>query len=812
MTPERANQVALDVVRRILAAAHSFQVEVAGTRVAVTLVRQESVAWPKPIPGLDASVVGPWPRRALLRAEWDGGHAEFEVLALAGSGRREARVVLAIRILPKRRPLGFLNVGVALLRSDEAEVRVPLWFNLKSDSDRSTTNQKLTELVSDSGLPMLHEQAIELFAVRVEDGAVLPTPELAFERLVHVNLIKLDFFSRGASAAARGRPLVDVAALGIADEPEEEEDDEEEEERRYWVGGAHDPSEVARFVEGQFWQNTVRDAEGKGGRRVRQLFEQISEGDWFAIRELGAENQLVIRYAGEVARVEPERERIELKRLRTKSLYKGAAPRGSDAAAWSDLLVPVTRDEVVALIFGNGDGDAPARAWVGPRNLILYGPPGTGKTYRLRDDYRPRFTRESRAQEVDLDALLELSWYEVVAATLADLGGEAKAKNLTEHPFLKSKYQAKGHKAPLSNKTWVTLESHAIEESTTVNYARRSGELVFDKREDSTWFFPNGVPEEIAELVEQLRPRPAEVAEDYLFVTFHQSYAYEDFIEGIRPKTRDVEAGSEATLAYELEDGVFLRAANAAVRLAGFDGTVNDLCQRSREERRAVFENAPPFGVFVDEINRGNVSRIFGELITLIEEDKRLGAEGEIIVTLPYSRRKFGVPKNLCLVGTMNTADRSVEALDSALRRRFSFIECAPDYAVLGSTTVEGGVEIAPMLRTINARLEVLLDRDHLIGHAYFVPVRDEPTIAKLKEVFAMNILPLLSEYFYADLGRVGLVLGPRFVQRVGAHTALASFDHEAADQLAERASYRLTPIDSVSTADFRSIYESTGG
>jgi 5-methylcytosine-specific restriction protein B len=115
------------------------------------------------------------------------------------------------------------------------------------------------------------------------------------------------------------------------------------------------------------------------------------------------------------------------------------------------------------------------------------------------------------------------------------------------------------------------------------------------------------------------------------------------------------------------------------------------------------------------------------------------------------------------------------------------------------------------MLRAINARLEVLLDRDHLIGHAYFMGLRAEPTIDKLKETFAMNILPLLSEYFYADLGRVGLVLGEPFVHRLGSSAALARFGHEAADQLGDRATYRLTPADNLSTADFRSIYGDTG-
>ena len=587
--------------------------------------------------------------------------------------------------------------------------------------------------------------------------------------------------------------------------------DEEVDERRYWAGGFDERERLDRFLAEKIWElGWPRGAETRGAEMSWRNFEQIQEGDWFAIKGYGGMGQLTIHLVGEVRRIDAEGGRLHLEELPELGHYEGPAPRGSGAGTWFDTLVPVTRDDVVELIFGDGaDGEA-ALSWDGPRNLILYGPPGTGKTYRLRQDYFPKLTRETSERGLDLEALLELSWFEVIAAAVAEQGGEATPVGLRDHPFLKAKYQAKDHKAPIGARIWGTLQTHTIEASQTVSYSNRSGRLVFDKREDGTWFFPDGIPPDIAELAVSLAPAPTEVSQDFVFLTFHQSYAYEDFIEGIRPKTQEGEAGP--SLSYELEDGVFLRAAAAAIRLAGFDGTLDAFCRLNPTERTQILEGAPPYGVFIDEINRGNVSRIFGELITLLEEDKRLGAEGELIVTLPYSRRRFGVPSNLCVIGTMNTADRSVEALDSALRRRFAFQECSPDPEVLEGTLVEGGVDVASMLRTINQRIEMLLDRDHLIGHAHLMAVREEPTIDKLKEVFAMSIIPLLSEYFYADLGRVGLVLGRPFVRRVASTSGLAPFDHDSADQLADRPTYRLTSVDSLSTADFRSIYETPEG
>lgn len=183
--------------------------------------------------------------------------------------------------------------------------------------------------------------------------------------------------------------------------------------------------------------------------------------------------------------------------------------------------------------------------------------------------------------------------------------------------------------------------------------------------------------------------------------------------------------------------------------------------QENAQLNSVLQQNTNNYVFIIDEINRGNISKIFGELITLIEPTKRLGMPEELVLKLPYSQESFGVPSNVYLLATMNTADRSIARLDTALRRRFSFAEMMPDPGCLASLMVNGELlNLSRMLEMMNRRIEALYDREHTIGHAYFLDLNKEPTLDKLGHLFEHTIIPLLQEYFYDDYEKIRLVLG----------------------------------------------------
>lgn len=226
---------------------------------------------------------------------------------------------------------------------------------------------------------------------------------------------------------------------------------------------------------------------------------------------------------------------------------------------------------------------------------------------------------------------------------------------------------------------------------------------------------------------------------------------------------------------------------------------------------KRVLAKCRKYVLIIDEINRGNIPAIFGELITLIEPDKREGKAEALAGILPYSKSFFVVPPNLYVIGTMNTADRSAEVLDLALRRRFEFRELKPEPEAItrvAEAPFTVGVDLELLLETINNRIALLLDEDYCIGHAYFLQVM---TLDDLKQLFAGRILPLLQEYFFDDYAKIGLVLGKTFVRlkdQFSSSETFADFDFPYAGEFLDKRRYQLADIDQLTEADFIRIYD----
>lgn len=218
-------------------------------------------------------------------------------------------------------------------------------------------------------------------------------------------------------------------------------------------------------------------------------------------------------------------------------------------------------------------------------------------------------------------------------------------------------------------------------------------------------------------------------------ITFHQSYSYEQFVEGITAKVND----STGQLEYFIQDGIFLK-----------------ICEEAEKNPELKY------GLIIDEINRGNISKIFGELITLIEKTKRKHQPEETVVKLPYSNNSFTVPSNLYIIGTMNTSDRSIALIDIALRRRFTFFEITPDFSLL-TTTNEHILTSINAVKVINNKIKNAIDREHIIGHSYFfrlLDISEDKLISDIRYIWLYQILPLLQEYFYTNPNEITQLLG----------------------------------------------------
>lgn len=417
-------------------------------------------------------------------------------------------------------------------------------------------------------------------------------------------------------------------------------------------------------------------------------------------------------------------------------------------------------------------------------NLIYYGPPGTGKTFTLQKLLKEKYTETGTSEEPEVwlnNKLSELSWFEIITLILLDIGEEVSVTEIVSHEYFTKKLALNGRTANIRQTAWAALQTHAIQNSKTVKYAKRIEPLIFDKNTESKWTIVDKEHELIIGFREQLNelkagPPVEDEIKRFEFVTFHQSYGYEEFIEGLRPVTND-----DGDISYVVKPGILKR-----------------LC------KRAEADPSHQYALVIDEINRGNISKIFGELISLIEIDKRAGEKHELTVTLPYSNLPFSVPSNLDIIGTMNTADRSLTHIDIALRRRFEFKELRTDYSLLKDNV--DGIDVRKLLFTINKRIELLLDREHIIGHALLMNVSN---LAGLKQVFISNIMPLLEEYFFEDWDKIKQVFnGNGFVSELkDAHTTWLGDANEYAAK-----SYFVDPKAFDEIENYTAVYQSIDG
>jgi DNA polymerase III delta prime subunit len=385
------------------------------------------------------------------------------------------------------------------------------------------------------------------------------------------------------------------------------------------------------------------------------------------------------------------------------------------------------------------------------QNMLLYGPPGTGKTYTCQQ-FQQAFLQSQLQVPVNItdrrkEVLKGFKWHEAIALAIY-LQGDAqqfRAIDIRNLAIVQDYWRLKDT-ANLDSAVQSTLQSHTDPAVVTVNYTNRYVPYLFEKNTNSEWYLTEDghayVRNNLKTSWDDATNSPESLAsiDKYVsFITFHQSYSYEEFVEGIRPiMAENTEAGQPVQ--YEVKPGIFRK-----------------ICADAEADRDNNYL------LIIDEINRGNISKIFGELITLIEDDKHLGAANELKVRLPYSQREFGVPNNLYILGTMNTADRSIALLDIALRRRFTFVELMPQPELLQPVTVEGiTIDLPKILRRLNNRITALLSRDYQIGHSYLLDIND---ISELRFAWFNRIVPLLQEYCYNDDSRLAQILGNQFMQ-----------------------------------------------
>lgn len=433
---------------------------------------------------------------------------------------------------------------------------------------------------------------------------------------------------------------------------------------------------------------------------------------------------------------------------------------------------------------------------VHPLNQILYGPPGTGKTYytvnlalnilghpkyEKREEQIEAFETERKEGKITFTTFHQSMSYEDFVEGIkpklddegADLTYEIKDGILKAVAKLAiQEYVKYAEDTTLSfDERYEQLLEAITDSEQGFHLQTRTGANILlqevSARGNITVTHENGVRSYI-------------VSRARLEKVFH-AITPADQISNINQAIRKVIGGSNASAYWAVNEYLYsLREEKQTYQInTDLSDIQYEKIIRTVDWNEAENLNVDRYVIIIDEINRGNVSGIFGELITLLEQDKRIDQKNRLVIKLPYSKIDFALPSNLYIVGTMNTADRSVEALDTALRRRFSFKEIMPNADIIqsqeeeeGSDDIEG-ISLTEVLTKINNRIRLLVDRDHQIGHSYFLGLQ---TLEDMKDTFKNKVIPLLQEYFYNDYSKLLLVLGKGFVQKKRLESTIGAF------------------------------------
>ncbi len=395
-----------------------------------------------------------------------------------------------------------------------------------------------------------------------------------------------------------------------------------------------------------------------------------------------------------------------------------------------------------------------------PLNQILYGPPGTGKTYHIidkaleifgenlesRDEKKAKFDEYARKGQIVFATFHQSYGYEEFVEGIKPIIDNDENSQEVKYDVKDGIFKElcdkslKNYILSMQNENEIDLDKLIFEFANYINqdFLNKGNEFPLENKVSIKKILLNSKDEYRSFLLGGSIKSPQRltidiIKRDYLNFKNKKILSFKD----IKPKY-DSQSDYHGNAIYYF---MFYN------KLKEFENIQNEKFKIKKEILKSYI-------IIIDEINRGNVSKIFGELITLIEPSKRIGAKEELKVILPYSGKEFGVPKNVYIIGTMNTADRSITSLDTALRRRFEFIEMMPDVSKL-SMDCEG-INLQELLKAINTRIEYLLDREKTIGHAFFISVEN---LEDLKKVFKNKIIPLLQEYFYNDYALIDAVL-----------------------------------------------------